>query len=232
MNHRMEQEIERTIQLLQASMPKPQSPQTSIIPLLRTAASEMNLFLLLALFAGTLGLGAAAARFISLPMLTSFCTAPLPMLLLFHRYVLNRNEAMRELEETLPYSYTEMLIARTAVISLYAFIFLLSLSALLHHSAGENFLRLALCGAVPSIYLCTLLLILSSTVRCQESVSLFAIVFWVALCFLALLLPFNRVLQLCSTGLYAAAVSVGLILYGICFYQMKARRNSYAVNVG
>lgn len=232
MNDQMKQEMERTILLLQGSMPKPKSSRTSIFLLLRIAASEMNLLLLLVLFAGTLGLGAAATRFISLPMLTSFCTAPLPLLLLFHRYVFNRNESMRELEETFPYSYAEMLIARTIVISLYTFVFLLSLAATLHYSIGESFLRLALCGIVPNVYLCALLLFLSCNFRNQESISVFSIIFWAALCFLEFLLPFNDILLLCSTGIYAAVSAVGLVLYGVCLYQIKTRRIGYALTIG
>lgn len=232
MNDRLNYEMERAILSLQASMPGPRRPRTSVLPLLRIAASEMNVVFLLALFAGTLSLGAAAARFVSLPMLTSFCTAPLPMLLLFHRYVLNRNEPMRELEGTLPYSYAEMLIARTAAISLYALVFLLSLSALLHHSAGGDFLRLALCGAVPSVYLCTLLLFLSNVARNQESIAIIAVVLWIALCFFALLLPFNDILRLCPTGLYAALTAAGFVLYCFGFYQVKARGNGYAISIG
>lgn len=232
MNDRMEQEIERTIRLLRASMPEPKRPKGSVLSLLRIAASEMDLFFLLALFAGTLGLGVIAARYISLPMLTSFCTAPLPMLLLFHRYVLNRNEPMRELEKTFPYSYAEMLIARTAVISLYSFVFLLSLSAALYHSVGEGFLRLALCGAVPSVYLCSLLLFLSGTLRDQESASILALVFWAALCFLTLLFPFDDILRMGPTGIYAALAAVGLILYGHCLYRIKTRRDRHAIGIG
>lgn len=232
MNERMKHEMGHTIQILQASMQEPKHPQTSIIPLLRIAASEMNAFLLFALFAGVLGLGIAAAKFLSLPMLTSFCAAPLPALLLFHRYVLHGNEGMRELEETFLYSYAEMLLARTAVISLYALVFLLSLSALLHHSAGEEFLRLALCGAVPSVYLCALLLILSGAVRNRENISMFVIVFWLALCFLAALSPFNHILQFCPTGIYAAFAAAGFVLYCFGFYQVKTRRNGYAASIG
>ena len=100
-------------------------------------------------------------------MLTIFCTAPMPMLLLFHRYVLASNQNMRELEATFPYSYPEMLAARSVVISCCMFGALVLLSVMLHVSAGEAFLRLALCGAVPGIYLCALLLfcLLRSAIR-------------------------------------------------------------------
>ena len=61
------------------------------------------------------------------------------------------SHSLRELEDTFQYSYAEMLIARSTVISFYMFGTLIFLSMALHFSVGENFLRLALCGAVPSI---------------------------------------------------------------------------------
>ena len=114
MNDRMEREIRRTIQLLQASMPEPRDRQTPVFTLLRIAAGEINAGLLLGLFAGALIFGLLSVRALSMPMLTIFCTAPMPMLLLFHRYVLASNQNMRELEATFPYSYPEMLAARSA----------------------------------------------------------------------------------------------------------------------
>lgn len=232
MNDRMEKEISRTIQLLQASMPELKNTQTSMLTLLRVSASEMNIFLFLGLFTGVLIFGVASVKVLSMPMLSVFCTAPMPMLLLFHRYVLTCNHGMRELEETLPYSYAEMLTGRTTVISCYMLVTLVFLSLALHHSAGEGFLRLALCGAIPSLYLCALLLLLSSVIRNQESISMVAIIFWAALCFSALLLPFNDILQVCSTSIYAALAIVGVIVYGICFYKVKTRRYLYVFDMG
>ena len=106
MNERMEQEIRRTIRFLQASMPEPKNRQTSVFTLLRIAASEINAWLLLGLFVGALSFGLVSVRVLSMPMLTIFCTAPMPMLLLFHRYVLACDQRMRELEATFPYSYS------------------------------------------------------------------------------------------------------------------------------
>lgn len=189
----------------------------------------MNIFLLLGLFASALVFGVASVKALSMPMLSVFCTAPMPMLLLFHRYVLTCNNGMRELEETFQYSYAEMLIARSTIISCYMFGTLVFLSITLHLSVGENFLRLALCGAVPSIYLCTLLLFLSSMIRNQEGLSIIAIVFWAALCFLITVLPFNQLLQICSTVVYAALAIIGLILYSICSHTIRNRRSLYDV---
>ena len=85
----------------------------------------------------------------------------------------------------------------------------------------------ALCGAVPGIYLCTLLLFLSARLRNPEGLSLLAIVFWAALCFLVTVLPFDRLLQLCSTAAYAALAVIGLILYGILVHNVQRRREHY-----
>lgn len=232
MKDRMEQEMERTIRMLQASMPKDGGKQASIWILFRIAVSEMSPALLLTLFAAALAFGMVSVKLLSMPMLTAFCTAPMPMLLLFHQYVLGGNEGMRELEATFRYSYAEMLLGRTAVISCYMAVVLLFLSLLLHHAVGEGFLRLVLCGAVPSLYLCALLLFLSGVVHNPKSISVFAIVFWVALCFAALMLPFNAVLQMCSTGVYTALTVIGAIFYSVCFYRVSTRRNGYAFGIG
>ena len=227
MNDRMDQEIRRTIKLLQASIPEPKNRQTPVFTLLRIAASEISPGLLLRLFAGALIFGLISVKVLSMPMLTIFCTAPMPMLLLFHRYVLACNERIRELEATFPYSYSEMLAARSVVISCYMFVALVLLSVMLHVSVRENFLRLALCGAVPGIYFCALLLFLSASLRNPEGLSLLALVFWAALCFLAAVLPFDRLLQLCSTAAYAVLAAVGLILYGILVHNVQRRRDHY-----
>ena len=227
MNDRMEREISCTIRLLQASMPEPKDRQTPIFTLLRIAAGEINVGLLLGLFSGALIFGLLSVRILSMPMLTIFCTAPMPMLLLFHRYVLACDQSMRELEATFPYSYPEMLAARSVVISCCMFGALVLLSVMLHVSAGEDLLRLALCGAVPGIYLCSILLLLSASLRNPEGLSLLAIVFWAALCFLATVLPFDRLLQLCSTAAYAVLAAVWLIIYGILVHNVQRRREHY-----
>ena len=168
MNERMEQEIRRTIRFLQASMPEPKNRQTSVFTLLRIAASEINAWLLLGLFVGALSFGLVSVRVLSMPMLTIFCTAPMPMLLLFHRYVLACDQRMRELEATFPYSYSEMLAARSVVISCCMFGALVLLSAMLHASVGEDFLRLALCGGLYRAFIsvrCFCFCLLRSAIR-------------------------------------------------------------------
>lgn len=230
MNERMEQEINRTIALLQASMPQRKS-EAALSQLLNIAKSEMNPLLLLALFFISILCGMCLSKNIASPMVTIFCISPLPMLILFHRYVLYSNEPMRELEETFPFSYSEMLVGRAMLISAYMTFVFIALAVLLSHSAGENFIRLALCGAVPSTYLCIGLLILSAFIQNQDGLSLAAIVLWVGISYCALALPFDHFLILLPTSVYAALLAVGVALYSMCVCKIKQRRHSYAAGV-
>lgn len=232
MNERMEQEMIRMIQQLQASMPERKNQQVSINTLLRLAWEEMNGLFLLTLLAASVLLCATAARLLARPMLTVFCTAPMPMLLLFHRYVLHGNEPMKELEDTFLYSYAEMLIGRTMVISIYMLGVLACLSIVLHHTGGETFLRLALCGAAPSIYLCVLLLILAGTVHQKENLSIFAVALWMALVFFMAYLPVNQFLCQLSTITYGITTGIGLVLYVVSICKVKTRRGFYVADMG
>ena len=153
MSERMEQEINRTIALLQASMPRKQS-EVALSQLLNITKNEINPLLLLVLFFLSILCGVCLSKDVASPMVTIFCISPLPVLILFHRYVLHSNEPMRELEETFPFSYSEMLVGRAALISVYMVLISVALAILLSHSAGENFLRLALCGALICVYCC------------------------------------------------------------------------------
>lgn len=227
MNDRMEQEITRTIDLLQASMPRRRS-ESELLQLLRTARSEMNPLLLLALFFLSVLAGLSLSKDLASPMVTIFCISPLPMLILFHKYVLRSNEPMRELEETLPFSWCEMLAGRAVFISLYMALVFVALAALLSRPAGENFIRLALCGAVPGVYLCVILLILSVFIRNQDGLSWAAVVLWVGISYCALALPFERVLALLPTALYGLLLAAGVVFYGMCVYTIKRRGRFYA----
>ena len=230
MNERMEQEMEQTIQALKASLPQAKR-RAPAMTLLRIAAEELSVPLLLGLLAGAVLLGVRCGRLLAAPLLAVFCTAPMPMLLLFHRYVCTDGR-MRELEQTLPYSHAEMLLARSAVIGWYMLGALLLLSAALHAACGTGFLRLALCGAVPSLYLCTLLLLLAGVLRNPEGLALLAVAFWAALCFLITALPQRQLLALCTTGLYGVLAVIGLLLYGLCSKFLLERRGWYAANLG
>jgi hypothetical protein len=229
MSSKMDYEIEKTISRLKASIPE-QRQKSSLGVLLRLAASEMNMILLGMMLIAILFIGALLSANLSAPMLTCFCTAPMPVLLLFHQYVLRDNERMKELEQTFKYSYAEMLSARAIVIFVYMLVSLICLSATIHYVAGESFLRLALCGATPGILLCALLLWVSHNLRKQGNIALIAIVFWLFLCFATMVLPFGVVLQAAQTGLYALFVAVGIILFSVCLHHIRTGGPVYAAS--
>lgn len=148
MNERMEREIERTVAALRQSLPR-RGKSGGMPALLGVAARELSAPVLLAIVAGTAAFGALLAAVLNTPLLTAFCTAPLPAMLSLHRFVLSVNEPMRELEMTLRYSYAEMMTARTLLVLLWSMLALLALSLVLWSKTGEGFVRLALAGAAP-----------------------------------------------------------------------------------
>ena len=230
MNDRMEQEISRTINILQASMPRKRS-EAALSVLIKTAKDEINPLLLLALFL----LSVPASLFftkLTSPMITVFCVSPLPTLILFHRYVLHSNPALRELEETFPFSYSEMLAGRTVWISVYMTAVFLALAMVLSSSTGENFIRLALCGAIPNTYLCIALLLLAAHVRSQEGLSLAAVVLWTGIIYCAIALPFDSFLLVVPTWGYGLVLTAGAALFGLCVHKLRKWRFFYAVDIG
>ena len=229
MNDRMETNIERTIENLRSSMPTKLRRQTTIFTLLRVAVSEMNPILLTCVLGGILACGYIFTDILSMPVVTVFCTTPLPLLLLFHSYVLRQNEAMRELEDTFCYSYAEMLIARCMVISSYAVLSLVCLCVMVHLTSSVSIIRLLLCGALPTVYLCAALLGVAARVRSPESISIVAIALWLALCFVMLYFPLNELLMHTSLITFTILLIVGLVLYSISIIQIS-RRTKYAIN--
>ena len=229
MNDRMEIEIERTIANLRSSMPTKLRKQTTIFTLLRVAVSEMNPILLTCVLGGILACGYIFTDILSMPVVTVFCTTPLPLLLLFHGYVLRQNEAIRELEDTFCYSYAEMLIARCMVISTYAVLSLVCLCVMVHLTSSVSIIRLLLCGALPTVYLSAALLGVAAKVRSPESISIVAITLWLALCFVMLYFPLNELLLHTSLITFAILLIVGLVLYSISIIQIS-RRTKYAIN--
>ena len=229
MNERMEREMDRTIDLLQASMPR-KSSQAALWVLIGTARGETDPLLLLALFLLAVPAGLLFTRLTS-PMITVFCVSPLPLLVLLHRYVLRSDPALRELEETLPFSYTEMLAGRAVWISLYMTAVLLALAAALAGRAGGDFVRLALCGAVPGTYMCAALLLLAARVRDQEGLSLAAAVLWAGVVWRAVVLPFDGFLLSFPTWGYGSVLILGMGLYGLCVCHLRKRRCLHAVDL-
>ena len=191
---------------------------------------EIDPLLLLALFLLSVPAGLFFTKLTS-PMITVFCVSPLPMLILFHQYVLRSDPSLRELEETFPFSYSEMLAGRAIWISAYMTIVFLALAMVLSNSTGEDFIRLALCGAIPSTYLCIALLLLAAHVRDQEGLSLAAVVLWAGIIYCAIALPFDRFLLAVPTWGYGSVLAAGVALYGLCVHKIRKWRGFYAVDV-
>lgn len=229
MNDRMEREINRTIDLLQASMPRKRS-EAALLVLIKTAKSEMDPLFLLALYLLSVPAGLLFAKLTS-PMITVFCVSPLPVLILFHQYVLRSDPSLRELEETLPFSFSEMLAGRAVWISVCMSADFLALAILLSSTAGEDFIRLALCGAIPNTYLCIALLVLAAHVRDQKGLSLAAAVLWAGVVYCAAVLPFDRFLLSFPTWGYAAILAAGAVSFGLCVQKIRKGRFFYAVDI-
>ena len=232
MTEDMNEKMEQTIQYLRASMPRQQPTKTSFGTLIRLAWSEVHIGFVALSLGAVLIFGLLAARFLREPMLVMLCTMPLPVLLLFHRCILCENTAMRELEETFRYSYTEMLAARASVISILTLGEALGAAMVFHGVFGESFLRLALCGSIPCLYLCALLLIICRKVRNQDQIAVLTAVIWSVLSIAAVRFSFDQILQLCSTGLYAGIACAGIILYVICLKQTQRGKFSYEPVIG
>ena len=232
MTQDMNEKMEQTIQYLRASMPRQQPPKTSFGTLIRLAWSEIHIGFVALSLAAVLVFGLLAARLLQEPMLVMLCTMPFPMLLLFHRCILCENTAMRELEETFRYSYTEMLAARASVVSILTLGEALGAAMVFHGVFGESFLRLALCGSIPCLYLCTFLLIVCRKVRNQDQIAVLTAVIWSVLSIAAVRFSFDQILQLCSTGLYAGITCAGIILYVICLKQTQRGKFSYEPVIG
>lgn len=232
MNDSLEEKMEQTIKYLQASMPKQKQTAVPFGELMNLAWSEVHIGFVAVVFAAVLIFGLIAAKLLHVPMLVMFCTMPLPLLLLFHHYILCENTAMRELEETFRYSYTEMMAARISVISLLTLFAALGLSLVFHGFFGESFVRLALCGSIPCLYLCALLLIICRKVWNQDQIAVLTSVIWSVLSIAAVRFSFDQVLRLCSTGLYAGIACAGIILYVICLKQTQRGKFSYEPVIG
>ena len=121
-----------------------------------------------------------------------------------------------------------MLAARSVVISCCMFGALVLLSVMLHVSVGGGFSAAgALRRGTGHLSLHAAAVSVCFRLRNPEGLSLLALVFWAALCFLVTVLPFDRLLQLCSTAAYAALAVIGLILYGILVHNVQRRREHY-----
>lgn len=170
----------QTVEWLRPSMPK--KGGTAPLPLLlRIALAEARpglfaLALTLALLAGIF-----AAR-LAAPLTCTFCSAPLPLFLLYFRYFRRGDARVRELEKTFRFSFFQMYVARFTVLFLGAAAALLLLCLITSLGGSAGFLTLALCGAASSSLLGGALLLLAL----RERAGLIGGALWMGLCVPAL----------------------------------------------
>ena len=168
----------QTVRWLKASLPRPQGSAGTRV-LLRSALAELSP----SLFFGAVGLsllaGLLAGR-LTVALTTSFCTAPLPLFLLYFRYFWRNEPQMRELERTFRFSFHQMCLARFTVLFGCTAAALLVLCLTAAHG-GTSPLSLALCGASSAALLGGALLLLSLGLR-TSSLSLMGGTLWMGLC--------------------------------------------------
>lgn len=168
-----------TVEWLKPSLPG-HNRRRSLTLLLRMALVEAQP----ELFLGALGLALLAglvSAWLSMPMVSTFCAAPLPLFLLYFRYFWRSNARMRELEKTFRFSFRQMCFARFAVLSTGAAAALLVLVITVSLREGADFLRLALCGASSAALLGGALLLLSLQERIG-GLSLVGGALWLGMC--------------------------------------------------
>ena len=168
----------QTIQWLRASLPR-QAHKASPAQLLKPALAELHP----GLFLGAVGLsllaGLLAGR-LTAPFTATFCSAPLPLFLLYFRYFWRSDPRMRELEHTFRFSFHQMCLARFTVLfgSTAAALLALCLTAAW---GGTSPLPLALCGASSAALLGGALLLFSLGVH-TGSLGLLGGTLWMGLC--------------------------------------------------
>lgn len=168
----------QTIQWLRASLPR-QAHKTSPAQLLGPALAELHP----GLFLGAVGLSLLAgllAGQLSAPFIATFCTAPLPLFLLYFRYFWRNEPRMRELERTFRFSFHQMCLARFTVLfgSTAAALLALCLAAAWGDASP---LPLALCGASSAALLGGALLLFSLGMG-TGSLGLLGGTLWMGLC--------------------------------------------------
>ena len=168
----------QTIQWLRASLPR-RAHNASPTQLLRPALAELHP----GLFLGAVGLsllaGLLAGR-LTVPFTATFCTAPLPLFLLYFRYFWRNEPRMRELECTFRFSFHQMCLARFTVLFGNTAAALLALCLTASWNSPSP-LSLALCGASSAALLGGGLLLFSLGMG-TSSLGLLGGTLWMGLC--------------------------------------------------
>ncbi len=228
MNDRMNLEMERTIEKLRSSMPPPQK-KSNCLHLLRLAVREIKPLYFVASVILTVLFGRIGTSIVATPMLTCFCTAPVPLLLIFCKYVWRDNKSMRELEQTFRYSFTQMLTARMMILAVFCLLSLLALTATIYSVVDHiSFIRAILCGLMPLTIVSGILLLCAGKMR-ENELTVVSCALWIILSFAALYVNTDAFLSGCSLIilLIASIFGIGLNVCGLAI--LRKRGISYAI---
>lgn len=207
---------------LKPSMPQPR--QRAALPLLKLALAELRPTLLLGALAAALLAGLLAAR-LTMPLVSTFCAAPLPLFLLYFRYYWRDDPGVRELEKTFRFSFHQMCFARFGVLAggTAAALAVLCLTTWL--CGTEPVLALALCGASSSALLGGGLLLLSLREK-AGGLSLTAGALWMGLCAPMVGIPrMEQRLAALPLWIWLLILGLGLVMTAV---GLKGGRHGYA----
>jgi hypothetical protein len=227
-NDRMNLEIKKAINTLRSSMPSPNT-NSNYYNLLRLAIYEIRPMYFSISIIVTVLLGIIGTGIMSAPMLTSFCTAPVPILLIFCRYVWRDNKSMQELEQTFRYSFTQMLTARMLILSVFCLLSLFFLTAIIYNVINSiSFVRAILCGLMSLTIISGILLLCAGKVR-ENELMMISVAVWILVSFIAFYANADIFLSSCSLILllFVSIFGAALNVYGLTI--LRKRGISYAV---
>jgi hypothetical protein len=228
MNERLDLEIEKTIQALRSSMPSPKT-SSSYFRLLQLAVCEVRPAYFVISMILTLLLSIIGTYIMSAPLLSSFCAAPVPILLIFCRYVWQDNKPMQELEQIFRYSFTQMLAARMLVLSVFCLLSLFALATIIYNMANSiSFVRTVLCGFTSLTATSGILLLCADKAR-ENELMMISTAIWLLVSFIAFYINADIILAGCSLILLFLVPALGVVfnVYGLII--LRKRGISYAV---
>ena len=228
MNERMDLEIEKTINALRSSMPS-LNTNSNYFYLLRLATHEVRPTYFVISIILTVLLGTIGTRIMSAPLLTSFCTAHVPILLIFCLYVWRDNKSMQELEQTFRYSFTQMLTARMLVLSVFCLLSLFVLTTIIYTMVNSiSFVRTVLCGLMSLTIISGILLLCADKAR-ENELMMISVAIWILVSFIAFYLNADIFLSGCSLILLLSVPTLGVVLNVYGLTMLRKRGISYAV---
>ena len=209
----------RTAEWLKPSLPRGRQ-QNDILFLARLALDEVRPGPFLGALVIALLTGLFAAR-LSMPLVSTFCTAPLPLFLLYFRYFWRGNAQMRELEKTFRFSFYQLCAARFTVLSCGTAAALVVLCFTASWGNDAAFLTLALCGASSAALLGGALLLFSLRVN-MGGLGLVGGSLWMGMCVPMVGLPrIEERLAALPLWAWLAPIALGLVMAAAGVVKMK-----------